>query len=41
MPTSCVTTYVGGVAYRRCGSTYYQPFYQGDTVVYKVVPAPY
>ena len=41
MPSTCVTTYVGGVAYRRCGSTYYRPYYQGDTVVYQVVNPPY
>ena len=41
MPTSCVTTYVNGISYRRCGSSYYQPFYQGDTMVYKSVNSPY
>ena len=40
MPTTCVTTYVNGVSYRRCGSAYYQPVYQGDTVVYRVVNPP-
>ena len=41
MPTSCVTTYVNGISYRRCGSSYYQPFYEGDTMVYRVVNSPY
>ncbi len=41
MPTTCTTTYVNGVSYRRCGSSYYQPFYEGDTMVYKVVSSPY
>jgi len=41
MPTTCVTTYVNGISYRRCGNAYYQPFYEGNTVVYKVVNAPY
>ena len=41
MPSSCVTTYVNGVTYRRCGSSYYQPQYQGSTVVYQVVNSPY
>jgi hypothetical protein len=36
----CTSFAVGGVAYRRCGSTYYQPFYRGSTVQYVVVPAP-
>jgi len=40
MPSSCTTVSVGGVAYRRCNNEYYQPFYQGDTLVYKRVPAP-
>ena len=41
MPPSCTTVHYGGVAYRRCNGTYYMPMYQGDTLVYKVVPAPY
>ena len=41
MPTTCVTTYVNGISYRQCGSSYYQPFYEGDTLVYKVVTTPY
>jgi len=41
MPTTCVTTYVNGITYRRCGSAYYQPFYEGDTVAYRVVTSPY
>ncbi len=41
MPATCVTTYVNGISYRKCGSSYYQPFYEGDTVAYKVVSSPY
>jgi hypothetical protein len=41
MPPSCTTVSVGGVAYRRCDNEYYQPFYQGDTLVYKRVNTPY
>ena len=41
MPTTCTTVVTNGVSYRRCGSSYYQPFYQGDTLVYKVVNSPY
>jgi hypothetical protein len=41
MPPSCATVTYGGVAYRRCDGRYYQPFYQGDQLVYRVVPAPY
>ena len=41
MPTTCTTVVTGGVSYRQCGSSYYQPFYQGDTLVYKSVNSPY
>ena len=41
MPTTCTTVVTNGISYRRCGSSYYQPFYQGDTLVYKIVAAPY
>ena len=41
MPTTCTTVVANGISYRRCGSSYYQPFYQGDTLVYQVVAAPY
>jgi len=41
MPTSCVTTYANGVTYRRCGNSYYQPFYEGTSVSYRVVNSPY
>ena len=29
------------VEYKKCESSYYQPFYEGDTLVYKVVASPY
>jgi hypothetical protein len=41
MPTTCTTIVTAGVSYRQCGSSYYQPFYQGDTLVYKAVASPY
>ena len=40
MPSSCVTVVHGGTSYRRCDSRYYKPVYQGDQLVYQVVPAP-
>ncbi|MGZ3419050.1 MAG: hypothetical protein ACXVEF_07520 [Polyangiales bacterium] len=41
LPTSgCSGVSVGGVAYQHCGSTYYQPVYQGTSVQYVVVEAP-
>lgn len=41
MPSTCTTVVSGGVSYRRCNNAYYQPFYQGDTLVYKAVNSPY
>ena len=41
MPTTCSTVVVNGISYRRCDNAYYQPFYEGDTLVYKVVASPY
>jgi len=41
MPSSCVTVVTNGISYRKCGSSYYQPFYEGDNLVYKVVVSPY
>jgi hypothetical protein len=38
--TGCTTVMVGGIGYRQCGATWYQPQYQGTTVVYQVVNAP-
>lgn len=41
MPSSCTTVITNNISYRRCGSTYYRPYYQGSTVVYQVVNSPY
>jgi hypothetical protein len=41
MPTTCTTVVANGVSYRKCSNAYYQPFYQGDTLVYKAVASPY
>jgi len=41
IPSSCTTVSVRGVAYRKCHNEYYQPFYEGDTLVYKRVSSPY
>jgi hypothetical protein len=34
LPTGCVAVTMNGVGYQRCGSAYYRPYYQGDTLVY-------
>ncbi|VEF11187.1 Uncharacterised protein [Pseudomonas fluorescens] len=40
MPSSCVQVIRYDVAYMQCGSTWYQPQYQGSDVTYVVVNAP-
>lgn len=41
MPKTCTSVVHGGVSYKRCDNTYFQPFYEGDTLVYKAVESPY
>jgi hypothetical protein len=38
--SSCTTVSVNGMTYHQCGSTWYQPTYQGSEVTYVVVNAP-
>lgn len=37
---SCTTTVVNGATFHQCGSTWYQPAYQGGQTVYVVTSAP-
>jgi hypothetical protein len=37
---SCSAVSVNGVTFQQCGSTWYQPSYQGGSVTYVVVNAP-
>jgi len=41
LPGACVTVpaYNGGVVYN-CGNIYYQPIYEGTSLMYEVVPVP-
>ncbi len=41
VPTSCTTVINNGVSYRNCSGTYYEPYYQGSDVQYRVVNSPY
>jgi hypothetical protein len=41
VPPSCTTVIQNGVTYSQCGSTWYQPSYQGSQVSYVVVNPPY
>jgi hypothetical protein len=38
--SSCSSLVVNGMTYQRCGSTWYQPSYQGGSVTYIVVSPP-
>ena len=38
--TGCSTVMAGGVAYQKCGATYYQPVYEGTNVQYVVTNPP-
>lgn len=40
LPAGCVSQTVGTSSYFKCGSTYYQPTFQGTNLVYVAVPAP-
>ena len=40
LPSGCSTVIVDGIGYSQCGSTWYQPHYQGTTVQYIVVSPP-
>lgn len=41
MPKTCTAVRVNNIEYKKCDNSYYQPFYEGDTLVYKVVESPY
>ncbi|WP_288841920.1 hypothetical protein [uncultured Deefgea sp.] len=41
MPSNCIQVMRGNGAYMQCGSTWYQPQYQGSNVTYIVVNQPY
>jgi hypothetical protein len=34
LPAGCTEIVSRGVAYQKCGATYYRPYYRGTTVVY-------
>jgi len=40
LPAGCSSVAVQGGTYFNCGGVYYQPSYQGNILVYIVVPAP-
>jgi hypothetical protein len=41
LPRDCSVVVHRGVTYHSCGSTWYQPRYEGTTIVYVVVTEPY
>ena len=40
LPAGCVAQAKGGVEYQRCGNVYYRAAFQGNNLVYAVVPQP-
>ena len=40
LPSGCRRIYSGGALYHHCGTIYYQPYYEGSSVVYVVVDYP-
>ena len=40
LPPACAPYGWGGYGYYHCGGVYYEPRYEGDTVVYVTVPDP-
>jgi hypothetical protein len=40
IPASCSAVTVNGLTYQQCGSTWYQPEFEGSSVTYVVVNAP-
>jgi hypothetical protein len=40
LPPGCPPYAYGGYSYYHCGGMYYEPRYEGDTVVYVTVPNP-
>jgi hypothetical protein len=40
LPPSCQAVSIDGYTYQQCGSTWYQPQFQGSSVTYVVVNAP-
>ncbi len=41
LPGACTATMYGSVTYSNCNNVFYQPIYQGGTLVYQVVQPPY
>jgi hypothetical protein len=39
-PSGCHAVVVNGMTYEQCGSTWFQPQYQGNRTVYVVVTPP-
>ena len=41
MPTTCTTVITDDIIYKVCENIYYEPFYEDELLVYKVVVSPY
>lgn len=40
MDSSCTSVVTNGITYKKCEGTYFEPFYDGDSLEYKVVASP-
>jgi hypothetical protein len=40
MSSSCMSQVVNGITYKNCDGTYFEPYYDGDSLEYKVVASP-
>jgi hypothetical protein len=40
LPAGCVYSAVSGLAYYRCGGTWFTPYYGANGMYYRVVPVP-
>jgi hypothetical protein len=40
LPAGCASVVIGGVSYSDCGGVFYKAAFQGDNLVYVVVPKP-
>ena len=40
LPAGCAAVAKGGVEYYQCGNVYYRAAFQGNNLVYAVVPKP-
>jgi hypothetical protein len=40
LPTYCSAVVIDGITYQQCGDSWYQPYFEGESVAYVVVSPP-